>query len=223
MSHPGRTGVHQPARASRRTPPWSVLKKAVSAPYLHRASGGISTINIEMEKGKIMRTTSILLLAGAALGLAACGGSSTEAPAPETSVTEAPAMDAPAEPAAEPAAETAASDAPAEPTVTYASLNGDPARGERVFAQCRACHVADPGVNRVGPSLHGVVGRTAGSVEGFRYSAANRNSGLVWSEEQLFTYLEAPQRTIPGTTMAFAGLRNPQDRADVIAYLKTRA
>lgn len=180
-----------------------------------------------------MRRTAIMLLTSAAFSLAACGGSTTaEAPAPESGVTEAPATDTAttdtattdtATEAAPAAEDTAASDAPAEPTVTFASLTGDPAKGERVFGQCRACHVADPGVNRVGPSLHGIVGRTAGSIEGFRYSAANKNSGLVWSEEQLFTYLEAPQRTIPGTTMAFAGLKNPQDRADVIAYLKTRA
>jgi cytochrome c len=166
-------------------------------------------------------TTSLRLLASVAMiaGLSACGGGdkpaeTTEAPA----ATQAPA---PAEEAA-PADAAAEAAAPAA-EVTYASLTGDAAKGEKVFAQCRACHVAEPGVNRVGPSLWGVVGRTAGSIEGFRYSKANQNSGLVWSEEQLFTYLEAPQRTIPGTTMAFGGLKNPQDRADIIAFLKTKA
>jgi cytochrome c len=166
-------------------------------------------------------TTSLRLLASVAMiaGLSACGGGdkpaeTTEAPA----ATQAPA---PAEEAA-PADAAAEAAAPAA-EVTYASLTGDAAKGEKVFAQCRACHVAEPGVNRVGPSLWGVVGRTAGSIEGFRYSKANQNSGLVWSEEQLFTYLEAPQRTIPGTIMAFGGLKNPQDRADIIAFLKTKA
>ena len=168
--------------------------------------------------------TMIRLLASAALvaSLSACGG---DKPA-ET--TEVPATEAVAEAAPEAAPETAAAEAPVEAApaadaVTYASLTGDAAKGERVFAQCKACHVAEQGVNRVGPSLWAVVGRTAGNIEGFKYSPANKNSGLVWSEEQLFTYLEAPQRTIPGTYMAFGGLKKPQDRADVIAYLKTKA
>ena len=104
-----------------------------------------------------------------------------------------------------------------------ASFTGDAVKGEKVFGQCKTCHVAEKGVNRVGPSLWGIIGRPAGSIQGFKYSPANKNSGLVWAPEQLFTYLEAPQKVIKGTYMAFAGLKNPQDRADVIAYLKTRA
>lgn len=170
---------------------------------------------------------SLRLLASAALlaSLSACGGGDKPAETSETpAAVETPAAEAeaPAEAEAEEATAEAADAAPAA-EITFASLTGDPAKGERVFAQCRACHVAEPGVNRVGPSLWGVVGRTAGSIEGFRYSKANQNSGLVWTEEQLFTYLEAPQRTIPGTTMAFGGLKNPQDRADIIAFLKTKA
>lgn len=169
----------------------------------------------------ISTRTAIRFLASAAAmtTLAACGGGDkpADAPAAETPTATAPA-EAPAVDVAAAPAET-----PAAPTVTYASLTGDAANGEKVFGQCRACHVAEAGVNRVGPSLWGLIGRTAGSIEGFKYSPANKNSGLVWTEEQLFTYLEAPQRTIPGTYMAFAGLKKPQDRADVIAYLKTRA
>jgi cytochrome c len=163
--------------------------------------------------------TSLRLLAGVAAlaSLSACGGDKpAEKPAETATVETAPAAAPVAEaPAAEQAAPAAA--------VTFASLTGDAAAGEKVFGQCKTCHVAEAGVNRVGPSLWGVVGRTAGSIEGFKYSPANKNSGLVWSEEQLFTYLEAPQKTIPGTYMAFAGLKKPQDRADVIAYLKTKA
>jgi cytochrome c len=99
---------------------------------------------------------------------------------------------------------------------------GDPAAGQRVFAQCRACHVTDKGVNRVGPSLHGIVGRKAGTVPGFKYSKANASSGVTWTEDKLFEYLENPRKFIPGTTMAFAGIRNPQQRADLIAWLKTQ-
>lgn len=96
----------------------------------------------------------------------------------------------------------------------------DAARGEQVFRVCSACHVLEEGVNRVGPSLYGLFGRTAGTVEGFRYSPANANSGIVWSEETLEPYLENPRTFMPGNRMAFAGVRDPQDRADLIAYLR---
>jgi cytochrome c len=178
-----------------------------------------------------MRLLPTATLITAAMLTAACGGGdkpaekSAEAPAAEAPAAEASAAEAaapaeapaPAAPAAEAAAATPAA------TVTYASLTGDAAKGEKVFAQCRACHVVEPGVNRVGPSLHGVVGRTAGSIAGFNYSKANKESGVTWSEDVLFTYLEAPAKFMPGTRMAFGGLKNPQDRADVIAYLKTKA
>ena len=104
-----------------------------------------------------------------------------------------------------------------------AKMTGDTARGQRVFAQCLTCHSKDAGVNRTGPSLHGIIGRKAGTVPNFRYSDANKNSGITWTEQELFTYLENPKAKIPGTIMAFVGLRNPQQRADVIAYLKTEA
>ncbi|AYJ87351.1 cytochrome c family protein [Sphingomonas paeninsulae] len=102
----------------------------------------------------------------------------------------------------------------------FADFKGDPGAGAASFAQCKACHVIDAGVNRMGPSLHAVVGRKAGSVEGFRYSPANKASGIVWSEAKLFEFLESPRRVIPGTTMGFAGISDPQKRADIIAYLK---
>ncbi len=105
----------------------------------------------------------------------------------------------------------------------YASLKGDAAHGEKIFIQCKTCHVAEKGVNRIGPSLYGVVGRHASIAPGYTYSAANKKSGLTWTAETLYKYLEAPQKLVPGTKMAFAGLKKPQDRADVIAYLKTKA
>lgn len=100
---------------------------------------------------------------------------------------------------------------------------GNPAHGAVVFHQCQLCHVIAAGQNRVGPSLHGVVGRHSGIVPGYTYSSANKNSGIVWTEDKLFAYLEDPRAYVPGTKMSFAGLKNPQDRADVIAYLKTAA
>jgi cytochrome c len=155
-------------------------------------------------------------LAGVAVlaSLSACGG---DKPAEKSAQTGAQVA------TVEPVPAVAAPPVAAPPVVAFASLTGDPVAGEKVFGQCKTCHVAEAGINRVGPSLWGVIGRTAGSVEGFKYSPANKTSGLVWSEEQLFTYLEAPRKTIPGTYMAFAGLKKPQDRADIIAYLKTRA
>ena len=101
-------------------------------------------------------------------------------------------------------------------------MTGNAANCEKVFVQCKSCHVTDPGVNRIGPSLAGVVGRAAGSVAGFAYSDANKNSGITWTKEKLYQYLEKPARVVPGTKMAFAGLAKGQDRADVIAYLETK-
>ena len=163
----------------------------------------------------------VLTLSGftlVALLTTACGGADKSA---ETPAAETPTVEAPVAPAAEPA--TVAAAAPAPAAVTYASLTGDAAKGEKLFAQCKACHVAEAGKNRVGPSLWAVVGRTAGSIAGFNYSKANKESGVTWSEDVLFTYLEAPAKFMPGPRMAFVGLKNPQDRADVIAYLKTKA
>ncbi|HBB56395.1 MAG TPA: cytochrome c family protein [Hyphomonadaceae bacterium] len=103
------------------------------------------------------------------------------------------------------------------------AMTGNPDAGKRVFLQCQACHSIVAGQNRVGPSLAGIIGRKAGTVANFKYSPANKNSGLTWTEQQLFTYLENPRGVVAGTTMAFAGLKQPQQRADVIAYLKTNA
>ncbi|MBA3896221.1 MAG: cytochrome c family protein [Sphingomonadaceae bacterium] len=104
-----------------------------------------------------------------------------------------------------------------------ADFKGDAAAGEAAFAVCKSCHVVDPDVNRIGPSLHAIVGRRAGTVPGFHYSQANKSSGITWTAEKLFQYLEQPQRVVPGTSMTFAGLPDPQKRADVIAYLKSKS
>ena len=108
------------------------------------------------------------------------------------------------------------------------ALHAAPARaadaeaGARVFrTQCGACHVVEAGKNRVGPSLFGLFGRTSGQVEGFRYSAANKDAKLVWSAEVLERYLTNPKEVVPGTTMAYVGLKNATQRADLIAYLET--
>ena len=127
------------------------------------------------------------------------------------------------EDAAEPVEEAAAETTDlisAELIAEYEALTGDPRQGERVFVACRTCHVVVEGRNQVGPSLYGIIGREAGTVERFRYSPANQNSGITWSEPMMYAYLENPRAFIPGTIMAYAGMRSPQDRADVIAYIK---
>lgn len=158
----------------------------------------------------------------------------SEAAAPATNeVAAAPAAEAPAtnEVAAAPAAEAAAPATAAAPAAgamvlaikdkAGATLSGDPDKGEAVFRQCQTCHVVTAGVNKVGPSLHNIIGRPAGQVAGFRYSEANKNSGITWTEQEIYTYLENPKARIPGTIMAFVGIKDSQKRADLVAYLKT--
>jgi len=99
----------------------------------------------------------------------------------------------------------------------------DAAEGEKIYKRlCSVCHiVAKEGPTRQGPTLFGLVGRKAGSVEGFRYSEANKKSDLVWSPEILDKYITDPRAVVPGTTMAFAGLRKADERAALIAFLAT--
>jgi cytochrome c len=106
---------------------------------------------------------------------------------------------------------------------TPALADGDAAKGEKIFARCKACHENEKGVNKVGPTLKGVVGRKAASVEGFKYSEAmmaKGAEGVVWDEATLAVYLPDPKAFVPKTKMAFNGLKKPEEVADVIAYLK---
>jgi cytochrome c len=105
----------------------------------------------------------------------------------------------------------------------HPALGGDATAGKRVFARCMSCHSVEEGQNRVGPSLYGIIGRPAGEVEGFNYTDANANSGIVWTKDVLFEYLEDPQGYIPGTRMIFPGLPKEEDRRNVIAYLEQAA
>lgn len=154
--------------------------------------------------------------------LAGCGSQpKEETPAAETAAAPEAAAPAPeAAPAAPADAAAAPAATPAAATENYADYTGNAAAGKTVFIQCQACHSIKEGENRVGPSLYGKIGATAGQVPGFKYSDANKNSGIVWTEEKLFEYLKNPRAVIPGTTMAFAGIPDPQKRADVIAFLK---
>jgi cytochrome c len=95
---------------------------------------------------------------------------------------------------------------------------GDPVRGETIYRKCQGCHSIDR--NRVGPMHKGLFGRQAGTVPGFDYSEAMKASGIIWDEETLDAFLSDPRGFVPGTKMTYAGVKNPQDRADLIAYLK---
>jgi cytochrome c len=97
----------------------------------------------------------------------------------------------------------------------------DAAAGEQVFKKCKVCHQIGEGAkNLVGPVLNGVVGRKAGTIEGYSYSDANKNSGLTWDEATLKVYLKNPREKVPGTKMTFPGLTSETDIDNVIAYLK---
>lgn len=173
-----------------------------------------------------MKTIGIMGLFATTALLAACGGGTSEPPAAEEPAATAAAEPAATEAAAPAPAAAAAPTADSTDTVdgtTLAQFTANVANGAKVFAQCKACHVVEPGQNRTGPSLAGIVGRAAGTVEGYNYTPANKNSGITWTKEKLFQYLEDPKRVIPGTKMAFAGLKNGQDRADVIGYLENPA
>jgi cytochrome c len=97
----------------------------------------------------------------------------------------------------------------------------DAAAGERLWRQCQACHALEPGQNGVGPYLHGVVGRAKAAAEGFNFSDALAGMGGEWTPENLSGFLENPRGYAPGTAMAYSGMRDVEDRANLIAYLDT--
>ena len=100
-----------------------------------------------------------------------------------------------------------------------AHADGDAARGEKKFEECAACHKVERGMNEVGPSLHGVIGRKAGELAEFRFSPALKRSGIVWSAQTLDAFIADPQQAVPANRMPYAGMPDADGRADLIAYL----
>ena len=109
-------------------------------------------------------------------------------------------------------------------TQPVAAQPGDAENGKDLFKVCRPCHQVGPGArNGVGPNLNGIVGSRAGTIAGFTFSEANKEAGtkgLVWTEDNLFKYLENPAAFMPGNKMTYAGMKDETDRRDLIAYLK---
>jgi len=102
------------------------------------------------------------------------------------------------------------------------ALAADPAAGEKIFkTQCGICHAVAAGQNRIGPTLFGVVGRPAGSVPGFNYTADHKKLGVTWDAATLDKYLTNPRAMVPDTSMVYAGLKDNAERADLVAYLET--
>lgn len=111
------------------------------------------------------------------------------------------------------------------PSLAHAQSAGDAAKGEKVFAKCKACHVADTDANKVGPTLKGVIGRNVASVAGYKYSEAMlefAKANPTWTDELFLTYIENPKAMVPKTKMAYAGLKKEDERADLLAFLKTK-
>jgi cytochrome c len=101
-----------------------------------------------------------------------------------------------------------------------AHAGGDPARGEKLYEDCVACHPIERSVHGIGPTLYGILGRKAGEMADYRYSRALRDSGITWTAEALDTFIADPQASVPANRMPYAGMPDAADRADLIAYLQ---
>jgi cytochrome c len=164
-----------------------------------------------------------IMIAGlyVAVGLAGCGPAEQKTAASPPPAASTPAPSAPAAAPSPPAATLDPAIATALAALPAPYNAADYANGRKVFAQCRTCHtVAKGGPNQVGPNLHGLFGRKAGTAEKFNYSTAVKTSGIVWDAEKLDKWLTAPREFLPGNRMAFAGVRKENDRRDLIGYLK---
>ena len=100
------------------------------------------------------------------------------------------------------------------------ALADSASQGQAMFPICAACHSVDPGVNKIGPSLHGIVGRKAGADPHFSYSPAMKNAGFVWTPDKLAAFINDPQQVVPGTAMAYSGTRNTDIAKSIVDYLE---
>jgi len=141
----------------------------------------------------------VIVAASLPLALAACGKAATQSDDPAT------------------ADQTSAAPAKAVAEASTAAAGETPA----AFLQCKTCHAVEPGEHGIGPSLAGVHGSKAAAAAGYNFSSAMKASGLTWDDASLDRYLENPMATVPGSKMAYAGLKDPAKRAEMIAYLKT--
>jgi cytochrome c len=147
---------------------------------------------------------TLIVAAAALLVLAGCGQKPAEQVAADAKASAAAATDA----------------AVSEADLSVLLAQADLQQGERAFIQCRACHSLETGgMNKVGPNLYGVFDQPAGQVEGFNYSEALLGAGLVWDTATMDAWLTRPSDLVPGNRMVFVGIRDPQQRANLIAYL----
>jgi cytochrome c len=179
-------------------------------------------------------TSRVALVAALAFALSACGSGDAAEEAGDAAadaVAEAPAPEMSASPDAEatptdattasPTPTPTASASPAAAASTPAPVPIAAAGPPDSFKQCAICHKVEPGKHGLGPSLANVFGAKSGHAAGFRYSPAMQAADLTWNQANLDRYLDNPQGVVPGTTMAFAGVKDAAKRAEIIAYLKT--
>ena len=167
------------------------------------------------------------------LALSACGGSPEESgvgptetpvaadtpPPPEDTATPTEAATPEPNPSATESADPAAAPAPA-PSASASATSAAAAVEPAAFAQCKACHSAEPGKNGLGPSLAGIYGEKAAEVPGFDFSDGMKNSGLTWNEANLDRFLTDPKGTVPGNKMPFGGIKDAAKRKAIIDYIK---
>ena len=183
-------------------------------------------------------TSRVAIVAALAFALAACGSgdaaeeagdAAAEAATTETGADPVPLSSEAADPEATPSPTASASASPSpSPTASATPARATPsptpvaaAGPPDSFKQCAICHKVEPGKHGLGPSLAGVFGAKAGHAAGFRYSPAMKAADVTWNQANLDKYLDNPQAVVPGTTMAFAGVKDAAKRAEIIAYLKT--